>query len=213
LPGPSRWILLFLSIGSFACADTLSSLIREKIVAYFEQQQRVVSVSVIVPKDREVEDPKSIKFPDRFVEGRQKVWVGDMPIFFVSAIQELIPVLRKNRDKGTVIQKTDLETAWKSLHKINPFTIRNNDNIRGKVSRYYKKGGEILLRSDLKDPIAIHIQDLCTIRAINGKVSVSMPAIALKNGCIGCKIRVLNKHTGKVLEAMVIDSKNVEVRM
>jgi flagella basal body P-ring formation protein FlgA len=123
-----------------------------------------------------------------------------------------VPVVKGGLLPQQLISSSNWE--WKSLpdKNLSQFIIRDSTGLEGKLSRYIKNSGDLFYLGDLRVPDIIHNQDnvIITIRTAN--IRVSVPGIALKNGPLGCTIRVLNPATQKILDAVIIDSRNVEVR-
>lgn len=128
-------------------------------------------------------------------------------------IQEKIPVSTLKLVPGQKIKDSNLKYSWIKINKLTKFIIREKDELLGFVSKYYKKQGDYFYRRDIKKEIVIRSGDKCSIHLKYNSVQISMLGIALKNGAIGSKIKVVNKTTNKTLDAFVINSKNVEVKL
>ena len=122
-----------------------------------------------------------------------------------------IPVVKGDLSAGQVI--TSANWGWGSISekKLTRFIILDPLQLSGMLSRYIKRSGDPFYRGDVTIPDVIHNQDKLTLTVRTGRVQVSVPVIALKNGALGCTIRVLNPATQKILDAVIIDSRNVEV--
>ncbi len=122
-----------------------------------------------------------------------------------------IPVVKGELYPGQMI--TSENWIWGTLpnNKLTRFMIQDPFQMKGMLSRYIKKSGDIFYQGDVTIPDVIHNQDKLTLTVRTGQVQVSVPGIALKNGALGCTIKVLNPATQKILDAVIIDSRNVEV--
>ncbi len=132
---------------------------------------------------------------------------------FYLEVSVLVPVAMGVINKGDIISKDMLVLDWKPLRDVSQQVIGKITDIAGKENVFYKTKGNVFYKYDVKEQDAIKINDECSINSRVGRVSISMPGVSLKNGSLGSTIKVLNKQTGKTLEARVVDSKNVEVEI
>ena len=82
-----------------------------------------------------------------------------------------------------------------------------------RIIHFFSCWTDIPSKYAIKEVDVIKKQDNVTIHSAVGMVRVTMPGISLKNGTLSSRIKVLNKETNTILDAVVIDSKNVEVRL
>lgn len=124
-----------------------------------------------------------------------------------------LPIVSRDLSPEQLISSSNWEWGSVPEKKVTRFIVRDPNDIQGKASRYIKKSGDIFYVGDFHEPDIIHNQDKVTLTILTGKIHVSVTGIALKNGALGCTIRVLNPATQKILDASVVDSRNVEVRL
>jgi flagella basal body P-ring formation protein FlgA len=161
----------------------------------------------------------NLKFPNRYNQGYNELDVigqNLLPIKkvpFYLDVKALVPVVKEQIEKGKNISENDITSDWKQILNVNQQIIYNSKEIIGKENIFYKKRGDTFYKYDIKEIDIIKIQDECTINTKSGSVRIAMQGVSLKNGSLGSTIKVLNKQTGKILEARVVDSKNVEVEI
>ena len=132
-------------------------------------------------------------------------------LFFGLSFPVSIPVVSGNLMPGQLVSTENWTWGSWPDNKMTRFIVNNPTEMNGKVSRYIKKSGDLFYKGDLMVPDIIHNQDPVKITLRTGLIRVSVPGIALKDGALGCTIRVLNPATQKILDAVIIDSRNVEV--
>ncbi|MEI7941632.1 MAG: flagellar basal body P-ring formation chaperone FlgA [Candidatus Riflemargulisbacteria bacterium] len=160
-----------------------------------------------------------LKFPNRYDQGYNELDVigqNLLPIKkvpFYLDIKAFVPVVKEQIEKGKIILEKDITCDWKQIIKDNQQILYYSEEIIGKENMFYKKKGDTFYKYDIKETDIIKKQDECTINAKSGSVRITMPGVSLKNGSLGSTIKVLNKQTGKILNARIVDSKNVEVEI
>jgi len=186
----------------------------------FNKQGRIVTFSIQEDEPLSINNEliEKVIYPSDFNYGYNKV------IFILKThkeikhevkldIRERIPVTKINLDSGQSIEESCLSDKWIKISSLTNFVIRDEKELIGKVSKYYKSDGNYFYNNDIRSKEVIHSGDRCSIHLIYNSIQITMPGISLKNGAIGSKIKVINETTNKALDVYVIDSRNVEVKM
>lgn len=208
--------LIFFGLLFFTLAFSVDARKDELILRidnYFSYISSSVTFSVNIG-----EIPKGdLAFPEKYVQGYNELGLlGDnfllaKKVPFYLDIKILVPVVNEPIKKGKVITSQDVLMGWKPIKDYSNGIILDINKLIGKESVFYKKSGNIFYNRDVKVVDIIKMQDECMINANSGSVHISMPGVSLKNGSLGSTIKVLNKQTGRILDARVVGSKNVEV--
>ncbi len=198
----------------------LTQGIQAKASQVFTSQNRIVTLSVVFSQLEKDTTSNILEYalPDTFEDGYNTAKVTDLngyrrTLEYWLTILEKIPVASHAMKPGDRLNIDDIELAWVPFRRITPFTYKENTLLIGMSLKYVKEKGQPFQDFDLMKPEVIKAQDSCQIVLKNGTITIKTPGIALKNGSIGSKIRVLNNQTKKVLEGTVLDSQNVEVRL
>ena len=141
-----------------------------------------------------------------------RLWLAVLFSFSLSLSGNIsIPMVMGDLMPGQLLASENW--GWGSIpeKKLSRFIVHNPDQFKGMLSRYIKKNGDFFYVGDFSIPDVVHNQEKVTLTIRSGRIQVSVPGIALKNGPVGCTIRVLNPATQKILDAVIIDSRNVEV--
>jgi len=213
-------LLISLFILTFTQAQSWQNSIYPRIVNHFLKQGRFVTGSVKILQVPRISDEEieRIELPERLRNGyhRLTIFLNDQrqkTIKIKVNLQERIPVTKVSLKPEDYITTQDIEEQWLNLDDLTDFVVRKPTELVGLQSKYFKNAGAFFYRHDVKRPVVIQNQAVCTIHLHYRSVTITMPGLALKNGSVGSKINVLNRMTEKILEAVVIDSRNVEVRI
>jgi flagella basal body P-ring formation protein FlgA len=171
------------------------------------------SINIDTVKLENVEIPSKYNqgYNELNIIGKNNLPIKKIPFYLDVYVQ--VPTAINNINKGEIFNKQHIGKDWKNINHINNSILFDAEELIGKESIFFKKKGSIFLKNDIREPFAITKQDICTITARVGSVIVTMPCIALKNGAIGSTIKVLNTRTNKTIDAVVINSRNVEVKI
>jgi len=196
------------------------SELSDNIHKMFKQERKVVTFSIkyIDHKILDYKEQDSLIFPAHYQYGINYFQVKK-PNMTVQKykiklnIKEKIPVSAVSLAPEQAIRRKSLYFKWIPINKLTKFILRDVDNLIGFSSKYFKKEGDYFYRRDIKKETIIRSGDECTIWLNHNAVQIVVPGIALKNGAIGSKIKVVNKTTNKILDVFVINSRNVEVKL
>ncbi|MDD5456943.1 MAG: flagellar basal body P-ring formation chaperone FlgA [Candidatus Margulisbacteria bacterium] len=219
MPGRNLFLFfVFCATLTFCWVDELYNKIQHDLA---EQGQTVTfSVKFLNPADAKITNIENIEYPGKFYPGYNKLFIRfkdkdslQKKVEFNLNIFEKVPVVKSELSPGARIKTENLNMDWVSRQKINQFTIKDKNEAVGYMLKFFKKPGDVLYRSDIKPEDVIKNNDPCTIVLKYQEISITMPGVALKNGSVGSKIKVLNTSTQKVIDAFVLNSRNVEVRL
>ena len=208
--------LLFVVLLGYVYAGPVEVALEKYIDGYFLNQGRTVTYSIKwkhIPPNQSFYD---LVYPDPLYEGSNRLTVYKTEALhkvfsFTLYAKERLPVAGRYLASAVVLAEADLEYAWFPLHKIPKSAIREISELFQAHSKYVKKRGTFFYEGDVRKPYIIHRNDPCVLHVNLNQVQISVPATALKNGALGSRIRVLNRSTKKILEARVMNSRNVEV--
>jgi len=190
----------------------------DRLTHYFKQQEKNITFSIEYSQDLETLNASKIEYPATYVSGVNYLKLLDKEGFYkktvvILTIKESVPVVQKKINPGEIVATEDVLCEWLDLKKVNDFTILEKKEVVGNVCKYVKKKGDVFSKGDIKKPLVITSQQLCYITVKSGLVTITSKGIALKNGAIGSRITVQNHNSNKIIEAIVIDSMNVEVQL
>lgn len=116
-----------------------------------------------------------------------------------------IPTVKDTVRKGEIITEQDIAWIKPVFKSRNPLIIAEADDLVGKqATRTIRPGAPVSTRS-VRVPPAINRSDEVTLRHVTSGISLQMTARALDDGSVNEKIRVLNKSSGRILTALVIE--------
>lgn len=194
--------------------------IQAKAYQFFVSQNRIVTLSVSFSslENTDSQDILDYSLSNSFEDGYNVAKVigrngYKRSLEYWLTILEKLPAANRTLKPGDLIDVDCIESAWIPLRRITPYTYREHAPLLGMSLKYAKERGQPFQDIDLMKPEVIKAQANCIIILRAGPITITSPGIALKNGSIGSKIRVLNRQTNKVLEGSVLDSRNVEVRL
>ncbi len=192
----------------------------QKITEYFSAQGKVVTYSIQYQNlnKLQISSADTVTYPDSYAYGfnslkllRQERFIGNLD--YVLEAQQQVPVCVGALKPGDKIVSQNLRLDWVRLDKVSTFVITDSSKIINSISRFNKKRDDFFQDTDLKEEPVIFNQQPCFINLRYKLIAITVPGTALKNGTIGSRIKVLNEKTKKILDAIVIDSHNVEVRL
>ncbi|MDI6751305.1 MAG: flagellar basal body P-ring formation chaperone FlgA [bacterium] len=121
-----------------------------------------------------------------------------------------VVVAKKDILSGSLIKAEDIEMAYKEIEKEAGFS--DSTDLVGKEARVLIKAGEAIKVCDVQDPVLIRFGDIVTLIKNGDGFTVTCEGKAASNGFLGKRIMVRNLSSNKLIEAVVLDSKTVEVR-
>lgn len=187
----------------------------ETATQYYAEDQRIVSVSIRADKPFK-ETVLEVALPKIYEPGLTRIKLrtlasGWREIGVFLDIKERVPVARTALEKGRKIGSKNIDQTWIPISKLNYFVIRSKAQLIQQELRVNKRKGTVFYKDDVISPTILPKNQACTIWARTPGAVVSMPGISLINGGQRCRIKVLNTQTNRVLDAIVVDSRNVEV--
>ena len=112
---------------------------------------------------------------------------------------------------GDVISLGDIKILKTRKLRNGESTLKYFPNIFGMQAKFNIKAGQVIKRSDIKNPSVIKEGDPVTIMYSAGEITIKTLGIALASGAIGEKIRVKNEKTSIVVFGEIIDKNVVKV--
>lgn len=128
-------------------------------------------------------------------------------------VNKQVWVAKKDLKAGGIISSVDIEEKYLDIKAIPNTILNKKGDLLEKELKFKKRKGDFFHYADLKEIDVVKNKDEVVIIAKSGLVSVSMPGVALKNGSIGSRIRVLNKETGRIINAEIISPGKVLVEV
>lgn len=140
---------------------------------------------------------------------------SDWKIYIPIKIKILAKVVttRHSLPKGYRINKTDLRLMNMNIKKLRYGYFNDEKMIIGMITKRNLRPGQIISPKYLMFPQLVKRGDSVTINAINQAIKVSMKGIAIENGKLGDTIRVKNLSSSKVIDAKVVTSGQVEIKI
>lgn len=124
----------------------------------------------------------------------------------------LIPVLKAELPKDSLIQAQDIEWMQVSKVQVNSDTIRTKEALVGKVPARSRLQAQTPLKASfVRKPLWVKKGQAVAIRAFNERMDLMMKGIALENGSKGDLIRLKNTTSGKVIYGQVAGERLVEI--
>ncbi|QOL20074.1 flagellar basal body P-ring formation chaperone FlgA [Candidatus Bodocaedibacter vickermanii] len=122
----------------------------------------------------------------------------------------LIPVLNKQLEVGSIIEKEDLEFKDFPSNKVTKNMIQDEKELIGKtLRRKSAKVGDMLSVHDIISPIIIKRGDLVTMKVETPTVVISTRGKAQGNAAIGQSVQVMNLESKRLIEGVVKDSQTI----
>jgi flagella basal body P-ring formation protein FlgA len=132
---------------------------------------------------------------------------------FVLEVERSGKILVAARDltPGAPIKSDDVSVVERSLATVGQDTIDAPERLVGMVLARRVQAGQALTRRDLRMPPVIEREDVINVRYRSGALKVTGLGRAQAAGAPGERIPVINLTSGKVVHAVVVDSRTVEV--
>lgn len=214
-------LFAFLFILSYAWdyAD-IESVLQKQAVSYYVSQSKEVTVSVSLGQYSKIPIAQvhGLATQDCFYNGynttKALLKSGKVITFeFWLNVKEWLPVASEFLRPDRILVSENIGMGWVPADNVSNFVIRDKQKLLGMNLKYFKDCGAPFMDTDLSDPIVLRAHERCRITLRNGPITIVSEGISLINGSVGCKIRVRSVKTQKVLEGVVVDSHNVEVRL
>jgi flagella basal body P-ring formation protein FlgA len=132
---------------------------------------------------------------------------------FVLEVERRGHVLVAARDltPGSPLKAADVSPVQRNLAAVGPDTVESPERLVGMVLARRVPAGQVLTTRDFRLPPVIERDDVVQIRYRAGALKVTGLGKAQGPGAPGERIAVTNLGSGKVVHAVVIDSRTVEI--
>lgn len=132
---------------------------------------------------------------------------------FVLEVERKGRVLVAARDlvQGAAIKADDLSAVERNLAAVGTDSVEQAERLVGLVLARRVPAGQVLTTRDFRMPSVIERDDVIQIRYRAGALKVTGLGRAQAAGAPGERIPVVNLGSGKVLHAVVVDSRTVEI--
>ncbi len=125
--------------------------------------------------------------------------------------QTLIPVLTHFIPAGRKITENDIDHKAVRVSKTNRHTITDANLVIGKSPRRSIRPGTAIAMNNLGDPVTVEKGKLVSVVLRSGGLFLSVSGRTLEPGGTGQVIRVENINSRKVIQATVINSREVQI--
>jgi flagellar basal body P-ring formation protein FlgA len=134
-------------------------------------------------------------------------------VSFVLEVERKGRVLVAARDltPGAAIKAEDLTAVERNLAAVGPDSVEHPERVVGLVLARRVPAGQAITTRDVRLPSVIERDDVVQVRYRAGGLKVTGLGRAQASGAPGERIPVANLGSGKVLHAIVVDSRTVEV--
>lgn len=121
-----------------------------------------------------------------------------------------VPVLNKQLQVGSVIEKADIEYKLFPSHKLTSYVIQDEKDLIGKtLRRHATKEGEVLGVHDVINPVVMKRGDLITMKVETPSVVVTTRGKVQGNASVGQSVQVVNLDSKRLVEGVVKDAQTV----
>lgn len=138
------------------------------------------------------------------VGGQEKKAKGSL------SVMVSVPVLNKQLEVGSIIEKEDLEFKDFPSSKVTKNMIQDEKELVGKTLRRRSvKVGDMLNAHDVISPVIIKRGDLVTMKVETPTVVISTRGKVQGNAAAGESVQVMNLESKRLIEGIVKDSQTV----
>ncbi|MGL6260604.1 flagellar basal body P-ring formation chaperone FlgA [Vibrio sp. WXL210] len=111
--------------------------------------------------------------------------------------------------KDALVQRDDLELRREPLASHNRDFVARPEQMVGLRAQRQIRQGQVITRARISEPFVIARGEQVVIHAGSDRFSASMAGTALENGYLDQQIRVRNSSSGRVIQAVVMESGKV----
>lgn len=124
-----------------------------------------------------------------------------------------VAVASRNLVKGHLINKDDVHMVKRNRRRLRNGYYRSVHSVVGHVAARNIRSGVVFTQRNVQAPVVIRRGQEVTIVARTGTLQVEMRGIAKSNGQLNQRIKVMNKSSKRLIEAVVIGRDKVEVNI
>ncbi len=140
-----------------------------------------------------------------------KPWKIYVPVH--TKIFTQVVVAAQNLPKGQIIKAENLRFAEANRSHLRNGYYKNKSLVIGKVANRPLKAGRIITPKLVKSPTLVKRGQLVMISAKSGTVHVEMEGIAKQSAGLNDRIKVYNRSSKRLIEAVVVGPGRVQVPM
>ena len=138
---------------------------------------------------------------------------GDWRTYRVADVSVKVPAVfsRKNLARGGKVAADDLQIVATSWEQLRGHYFTQADELIGRELKRSLKAGKLMDTRVLVPKYLVRKGDSVVIQAGKGGLRISMAGVAMEDGLFEERIRVRNRSSGKVLDAIVLARGKVQV--
>ncbi len=147
---------------------------------------------------------------------KPKIYIGVLLIIslgLAAAAGEAALMTSRKINRGEVIKAEDLQVVEKDPSRYPKTLIRDKSQVIGKETVVYLPKGTVLLDWMVRDIPLVRKGSKVEIRANLGDIFIRAQGETLQDGYLGKKIKVRNVDSRREIEARVVSSEEVEVKV
>lgn len=122
-----------------------------------------------------------------------------------------VPVLRLGLGRNAVIAEDNVEVVRLRAADVRRDTILDPQELIGMATRRHLRGGTPVRRDDVREPVLIPKGTTVTMVYRTDTMTLTTRGRALADGSKGAAITIMNAHSKKTVEAVVVDAETVVV--
>jgi flagellar basal body P-ring formation protein FlgA len=228
----SHFVLFVLALGistpglaeqHFQSHDAIYALVKETVARHITTSVEY-EISVL-PLDSQLKLPEctealeAFTLSDSIKAGRTSIGVRcnaekKWSIFTSAVIKvyETVMVLSRPVQRGDIITRQHLAIEKKDVSKRRGDFITQVDQVENKQAARQMSAGDILGLRSFIEPRLIKRGDKIIISTLQPAFSIRMDGVAMMDGAKGQRIRIKNEHSGRIINATVIDVGLVAVK-
>lgn len=115
--------------------------------------------------------------------------------------------------RGTQIRAGQIKTVKKEISEISRGYFSKNAQVVGKIAKYTLNKNAVIHTNSIARPKLVKRGKDVVIIADSGGITVRMRGTAMSDGALGDHIKIKNKRSRRIIQAEVIDSNLVRVKM
>lgn len=126
-------------------------------------------------------------------------------VFVIGEVSVSVPVVvtRQPVRRGEVVSASMLATEERNLGELRDLFFTDPRDVSGKQARRHLAEGEVVLASQLDEPVAVERGSKVQIVARRGAVEITSVGEALAAGRVGGQVRVRNRASGRIVHGWV----------
>lgn len=141
----------------------------------------------------------------------QRAWRLYVPVNI--KLRRAVVVTVQPLERGKALAPGDVILAERELAELSGGYLTSLDAVNGQVLRRAVPAGTPLSAALLEAPVLVRRGQPVTLQARSGGLSVQAPGVARGDGALGELIDVQNISSKKILQAIVINEKTVEIHL